>query len=132
VVRKIAPPLDPSNELFPEKLSTRVRVTDVSTGKSVVVRIDRGPMVRNRFLDLLLGAARSLGITDRGVARVRAEVLGNFSSPSRKWQDTMSARARHPSIMPPASNAGGQRPFFSRNSEPGTFLEGQSSTALND
>ena len=42
---------------------TRVRVTDLASSKSVVVRInDRG-------------AARHLGITDRGVAQVRAEVL---------------------------------------------------------
>lgn len=55
---------------------TRVRVTDVATSKSVVVRItDRGPRARGRVLDLSLGAARSLGITDRGVAQVRAEVL---------------------------------------------------------
>ena len=55
---------------------TRVRVTDLATSKSVVVVItDRGPMVRDRVLDLSLGAARSLGITDRGVAQVRAEVL---------------------------------------------------------
>jgi len=55
---------------------TRVRVTDLTTSKSVVVRItDRGPMVRGRVLDLSLAAARSLGITDRGVAQVRAEVL---------------------------------------------------------
>jgi rare lipoprotein A len=55
---------------------TRVRVTDLATSKSVVVRItDRGPWVRGRILDLSLGAARSLGITDRGVIQVRAEVL---------------------------------------------------------
>jgi rare lipoprotein A (peptidoglycan hydrolase) len=55
---------------------TRVRVTDPATSKSVVVRItDRGPRVSGRVLDLSLGAARSLGITDRGVAQVRAEVL---------------------------------------------------------
>jgi len=55
---------------------TRVRVTDLKTSKSVVVRItDRGPWARGRVLDLSLGAARSLGITDRGVAQVRAEVL---------------------------------------------------------
>jgi rare lipoprotein A len=55
---------------------TRVRVTDLATSKSVVVRItDRGPSVRGRVLDLSLGAARSLGITDRGVVQVRAEVL---------------------------------------------------------
>ncbi|MBW5434920.1 septal ring lytic transglycosylase RlpA family protein [Bradyrhizobium canariense] len=55
---------------------TRVRVTDLETNKSVVVRItDRGPWVRGRVLDLSLAAARSLGITNRGVAQVRAEVL---------------------------------------------------------
>ncbi len=55
---------------------TKVRVTDLATSKSVVVRItDRGPRVRGRILDLSLGAARDLGITDRGVAQVRAEVL---------------------------------------------------------
>lgn len=55
---------------------TRVRVTDLASRKSVVVRInDRGPWVRGRVIDLSLGAARSLGITDRGVAQIRAEVL---------------------------------------------------------
>jgi len=55
---------------------TKVRVTETTNHKSVVVRItDRGPWVRGRVLDLSLGAARDLGITSRGVAHVRAEVL---------------------------------------------------------
>ena len=55
---------------------TRVRVTDLATNRSVVVVItDRGPRVRDRVLDLSLGAARSLGIADRGVAQVHVEVL---------------------------------------------------------
>ena len=55
---------------------TRVRVTDLATNRSVVVVItDRGPRVRDRVLDLSLGAALSLGIIDRGVAQVRVEVL---------------------------------------------------------
>jgi rare lipoprotein A (peptidoglycan hydrolase) len=55
---------------------TRVRVIDLKTSKSVVVRItDRGPWVRGRVLDLSLAAARCLGIADRGVAQIRAEVL---------------------------------------------------------
>jgi rare lipoprotein A (peptidoglycan hydrolase) len=55
---------------------TRVRVTDVATSKSVIVTItDRGPWVHGRILDLSRAAARSLGITDRGVVKVRAEVL---------------------------------------------------------
>jgi rare lipoprotein A (peptidoglycan hydrolase) len=55
---------------------TRVRVIDLASTKSVVVKIvDRGPWIRGRILDLSLGAARTLGITDRGVAQVRVEVL---------------------------------------------------------
>lgn len=53
---------------------TKVRVTH--GGNSVIVTInDRGPFIRGRVLDLSLAAARNLGITDRGVAHVRAEVL---------------------------------------------------------
>jgi rare lipoprotein A (peptidoglycan hydrolase) len=55
---------------------TRVRVTATTSNKSVVVRItDRGPWIRGRVLDLSLAAARSLGISERGVAHVRAVVL---------------------------------------------------------
>ena len=55
---------------------TKVRVTDLASSKSVVVRItDRGPWIRGRVLDLSLAAARSLGIAEKGVARIRAEVL---------------------------------------------------------
>lgn len=55
---------------------TRVRVTNLGNNKSVVVIInDRGPKVRGRVIDLSLAAAHTLGITDRGVATVRGEVL---------------------------------------------------------
>jgi rare lipoprotein A len=55
---------------------TRLRVIELETGKSVVVRItDRGPVLRSRVLDLSTAAARSLGMIERGVAEIRAEVL---------------------------------------------------------
>jgi rare lipoprotein A len=55
---------------------TKVRVTVPATNKSVVVRItDRGPNIRDRVLDLSLGAARTLGMKDKGVVKIRAEVL---------------------------------------------------------
>jgi peptidoglycan lytic transglycosylase len=56
---------------------TRVRVTNLANHKSVTVTItDRGPKTPSRVLDLSLGAARTLGITDRdGVAQVHGEVL---------------------------------------------------------
>jgi rare lipoprotein A len=56
---------------------TRVRVTSPNTGRSVVVRInDRGPFVGGRAIDLSIGAARAIGLTNSGVGTVRMEVLG--------------------------------------------------------
>lgn len=57
---------------------TRVRVTDLATGRNVEVTVnDRGPHPRlRRALDLSRGAARRLGILSRGVIRARLTVLG--------------------------------------------------------
>lgn len=55
---------------------TRVKVTRVDTGDSVVVRInDRGPFKKGRVIDLAKGAARKLGMMDVGLTDVRLEVL---------------------------------------------------------
>ncbi|MGE0456042.1 MAG: septal ring lytic transglycosylase RlpA family protein [Vicinamibacteria bacterium] len=55
---------------------TRVRVTLLSTGKSVVVRInDRFPAHKGRAIDLSRGAARRIGLIGPGTGRVRLEVL---------------------------------------------------------
>ena len=55
---------------------TKVRVTNLQTGQSVVVRInDRGPFVGKRIIDLSLGAADVIGMTDAGVAKVRVDRL---------------------------------------------------------
>jgi len=56
---------------------TRVRVTRADTKESVVVRInDRGPFREGRVIDLSERAAEVLGMTGRGTAPVRLEVLG--------------------------------------------------------
>jgi len=53
---------------------TVLRVTDVETGKSVVVKVtDRGPFTEGRIVDLSWAAARKLGMIERGLARVRIE-----------------------------------------------------------
>ena len=55
---------------------TKVKVTNVDTGKSVVVRInDRGPFKDDRVIDLSLGAARQLGLIALGTARVVLQIL---------------------------------------------------------
>ena len=57
-------------------LGTRVRVTNLHNGRSVLVKInDRGPYYRRRDIDLSLGAARVLGMVRRGIARVRIELV---------------------------------------------------------
>ena len=55
---------------------TRVRVTNLSNLKSVVVTInDRGPYVNGRIIDLSRRAASVLGFVRDGVTRVRVEPL---------------------------------------------------------
>jgi rare lipoprotein A len=56
---------------------TRVRVTHLGNGRSVIVRInDRGPYIRGRVIDLSRAAAGVIGMIGQGVARIRMEVLG--------------------------------------------------------
>lgn len=57
-------------------LGTKAKVTNLQNGKSVEVEInDRGPYTEGRIIDLSQAAAKSIGIIDRGVAKVRVEVL---------------------------------------------------------
>jgi rare lipoprotein A len=57
-------------------LGSVVRVTNVKTGHSALVRItDRGPFVEGRVLDLSQAAARKVDVWQAGVAMVRVEVL---------------------------------------------------------
>jgi len=52
----------------------RLRVTDLETGRSVVVTVnDRGPHVAERVVDLSRAAAERLGMLGRGLIRVRVE-----------------------------------------------------------
>src|SRR5262247_3938106 len=63
---------------------SRVRVTNLDNGRSVVVRInDRGPYVEGRLIDLSYAAARELQFISRGTARVRLEVLDHHADKSR-------------------------------------------------
>ena len=54
---------------------TRLRVTNVKTGRSVTVRVnDRGPYVRGRVVDVSYSAAEALGMVGQGVAKVKLDV----------------------------------------------------------
>lgn len=55
---------------------SRVKVTNVANGKSVVVRInDRGPFVRGRIIDLSKSAFASIANLSAGVVKVKIEVV---------------------------------------------------------
>jgi len=57
-------------------LPTLVRVTNLSNGRSVIVRVnDRGPFVKERLIDLSYAAANALGYMNQGTARVRVQTL---------------------------------------------------------
>ena len=55
---------------------TKVKVTNLRNGRSVVVRVnDRGPFVGQRIADLSQAAASYIGMLRRGIAHARLEVL---------------------------------------------------------
>jgi len=58
-------------------MGTKVRVTHLGTGRTVIVRInDRGPFIRGRIIDLTPAAAGAIGLTRKqGIARVKLERL---------------------------------------------------------
>lgn len=63
-----------AHRTFP--LGSIVRVTNVKTGHSALVRItDRGPFISGRVLDLSLAAARKVDVWQPGVAEVRVELM---------------------------------------------------------
>jgi rare lipoprotein A len=76
-------------------IGSRVIVTNPKNGKSVTVRInDRGPHVRGRSLDLSRRAAEELGITEKGVARLKIQRVDSKSARSTTadaWEESVSA-----------------------------------------
>jgi peptidoglycan lytic transglycosylase len=55
---------------------TRLRVTNVASGRSVTVRVnDRGPYVPGRIVDVSYSAAETLGMVGSGVAKVKLDVV---------------------------------------------------------
>jgi len=56
---------------------TKLRVTNPDTDKSVNVLVnDRGPFIPGRDLDLSYGAAKAIGMDEKGVGRVKIDYLG--------------------------------------------------------
>lgn len=68
-------------------LGSTVKVTNLTTGQQVLVRItDRGPFAPDRILDLSMGAAKAVGIYRAGLAKVRLEAYAHPSAdPIGRW-----------------------------------------------
>lgn len=62
-------------------MNTILKVTNLDTKKSVRVRVnDRGPFYSSRDIDLSYGAAKKIGMTKKGVGRVKIEVISSNKS----------------------------------------------------
>jgi rare lipoprotein A len=96
-------------------IGSKAKVTNLKTGKSVVVRInDHGPYVKGRGIDLSRDAAKHIGIDhDRGVAKVKvtrlngksSESAGSSSDVAKKDDATPKTATDSAGVNPPASAA---------------------------
>ena len=80
-------------------LGTTVRVTNLTTNQSAVVRItDRGPFVHGRIIDLSLAAAKATGLYRMGVAKVKVEAYApparQNATPGGRWCVQIGAFAK--------------------------------------
>ena len=89
------------------------RVTNLSNGKSLVVRVnDRGPYHGNRIIDVSNKAAHLLDFKGRGIARVRVEYVGRApleGSDDRQLLATL--RTGEPAPSPSTVRVASARPF---------------------
>lgn len=61
-------------------LPSVVRVTNLNNGRSVKLRVnDRGPFAKGRIIDVSRRAAQELGFKNKGVTRVRVEIVADES-----------------------------------------------------
>ena len=103
-------------------LPTFVRVSDVDTGASVIVKVnDRGPFVDDRVIDLSYAAALQLGMLGNGTAEVTVEAL-SMHAPEGPGEGAVPA--------PPGGAAGGGRSDAPALVQFGAFADGANADAL--
>jgi rare lipoprotein A len=85
---------------------TRVRVTNLTNGRSVLVRInDRGPFVDDRIIDLSYTAAQRIEMIGPGTAPVRIEVVRPGWVEPAQIADAPPPRVAPPPLRPPPARA---------------------------
>lgn len=90
-------------------LGTKVRVTSLDNGKSVIVRInDRGPFVDDRVIDLSRAAGTRIGIVAKGTGRVRIQSIGDVpeAEESSPVAAALAQAATQRGASSPASSGG--------------------------
>lgn len=103
-----------------------VRVTNLKSGKSVVVKInDRGPFVENRLIDLSYAAASKLGMLGSGTALVDVQAVGPGDLPPPAVTAPAAATAVASLVTPPlpATVAPAVPPAPSASGNPQIFLQ---------
>ncbi|WP_426687698.1 septal ring lytic transglycosylase RlpA family protein [Rhodanobacter ginsengiterrae] len=79
-------------------LPSYARVTNLETGKSVIVRVnDRGPFHENRLIDLSYAAAVKIGIWPKGTGLVEVQGI-DPSSPGKELPPAPVVTGPHPGI----------------------------------
>ena len=92
--------------------NTRVRVVDLKTGNSLILRINnRGPYVKGRIIDLSVAAAKKLGPYDRGLAKVRIEALREIPLLTKPNVRAINAP------KPPAAQTASNNPLIGKKPE---------------
>jgi len=103
------------------------RVTNLSNGKSLIVRVnDRGPYHGNRLIDVSNKAAELLEFKSHGVARVRVEYVGRApleGSDDRQLMATL--RTGVPAPSPSLVRVASARPFVPETSSHGRPIRGE-------
>jgi rare lipoprotein A (peptidoglycan hydrolase) len=93
-----------SGEVFDQKkltaahrtlpMGTKAVVTNLETGKSVTVKInDRGPYTKGRKIDLSHAAAQQIGMSEKGVAKVKIETRRRRKPTAKLARPTTTRRA---------------------------------------
>ena len=103
------------------------RVTNLSNGKSLIVRVnDRGPYHGNRLIDVSNKAAELLEFKGNGVARVRVEYVGRApleGSDDRQLIATL--RSGRPAPSPSLVRVASARPFVPEGPSHGRPIRGE-------
>src|SRR5689334_20132114 len=103
------------------------RVTNLSNGKSLIVRVnDRGPYHGNRLIDVSNKAAELLEFKGNGVARVRVEYVGRApleGSDDRQLVATL--RSGTPAPAPSLVRVASARPFVPESASFGRPMRGE-------